>query len=598
MFTTKNYSQTGLAIALAAAALSPAVHAQTCTEPTASQFKVTTLVGSSGLAETSGSDGPVQIAVASDRKVFVARMRTGTIKMFNPTDSTFKQVGVFPTYFDTEDGLLGIAVPPDFATTKWVYAFGTDANHASGSEAHVLSRYTLVGDTLINRKEILRIRRHADTHHAAGGIAFDSAGVLVIGTGDNSDPHNSNNNGYGPIWYPTSGADAQKSSSNSNDLRGKVLRIKPVAFADATTPAAGEGTTYTIPTGNLWEYIDKPSFNPNWNTAFDTLAKVRKEIYAMGARNPYHPRVDSRSGWIFWGDVSPDAANNSATQGTRGYDEWNLAPAPGFYGHPYCNGKNLPYNQITTTSPKVYGAAYNCAATQNVSPNNTGIRNMPPAVPAVLAYAVNDNTSRGSGPGDSRFGTGNETAISGPMYRYNPNLASTVKFPPYYEGKIFFLDWSRYILRWITVKPNGTVDTTAAAVTNFAPTGIPSGSYIDAQFGPEGALYLLKFSQQGYTLGNGSAILRVEYTGTYDNSCYQPFNAVTAILPGQAARRTLTPMLVNGMVNLPIGYRSVALYNLSGRKVWSYSRASGTQSESVRVPAELAKGVLQAKLIP
>ncbi len=579
------------------------VHAQSCPEPASSDFRVVTLVGPGDLNESSGSNGPVHIAVAPDRRVFVARMMTGTIVVFDPSDSTVTTSATIPTHFQTEDGLLGIALPPDFTTTNWIYAFYTDPNTQAPHRAHELARFTVVDNQLTNKKVILRIPRSVgEFSHAAGGLMFDSTGVLIIGTGDNVNPHDGNNSGYGPIWYPNPNADAQKSSSNTNDLRGKVLRIKPLPFPDDQTPAPGIGSTYSVPAGNLRDKISDPAFNPNWNPTQDSLAGVRPEVYALGVRNPYRPRVDSRTGWIFWGDVGPDANNNSSTQGTRGYDEWNLAIAPGFFGHPYCNGKNRPWNQLVSTSPRTYGPEYNCAATENVSPNNTGIRNMPPAVPAVFAYAVGDNAGTGTGPGDSRFGSGGSAAISGPMYRYDPNLQSAVKFPPYYEGKILFFDWVRRVMRWLDINPDGTLDATSAAVRNFTPTGLPQGSYIDAQFGPEGALYLLKFSQNGYSLGNGAALLRVEYTGSQDASCYQPF--VATVGPGPSSlvptpmRRALPPAIHNGVLTLPPGYRAATLHDLTGRRVWSYRRTDATRAESVPIPARYSTMLLHARLVP
>ena len=44
---------------------------------------------------------------------------------------------------------------------------------------------------------------------------------------------------------------AQRTSPNSNDLRGKCLRINPIPFPDSQTPTAGVGATYTIPAGRL-----------------------------------------------------------------------------------------------------------------------------------------------------------------------------------------------------------------------------------------------------------------------------------------------------------------------------------------------------------
>ena len=216
--------------------------AQTCTEPDSSQFRVDTLVAAAStntlntnetLNPVNAGSGNVQIAVAPDGRVFVAKMKSGEIRVYNPgTPNTTTLAGIDTTFFNGEDGLLGIAIPPDFNTTHWLYAFASDPCGLNcTNRSCVLARYTVTNNLLTNKKIILRVpRRTNDNHHSAGGLAFDDKGVLIIGTGDNTDPHNSNNNGYGPIYYPTTNADAQGTASNSNDLRGKVLRIKPIAI--------------------------------------------------------------------------------------------------------------------------------------------------------------------------------------------------------------------------------------------------------------------------------------------------------------------------------------------------------------------------------
>ena len=65
-----------------------------------------------------------------------------------------------------------------------------------------------------------------------------------------------------------------------NDLRGKILRIHPEPDG-----------TYTIPAGNLF-----PPGTPG----------TRPEIYTMGHRNPWRVSVDSRTGYVYWGEVGPD----------------------------------------------------------------------------------------------------------------------------------------------------------------------------------------------------------------------------------------------------------------------------------------------------
>ncbi len=612
-----------------------------CPDPVAGDFRLVTLANnanndlygnSNGVHgnNESGSYGVVAMDVAPDGKVFIAKMCTGDIMVYTPTETnpaTTVRAGTVPTKCNNEDGLLGVAVDPSYPTTGWIYAFHTDAASVDFSNVaarntdarlHTLTRYTYVhsnapGSRLTNPKVILQFPRIVDdrAYHAAGGIDITPDGVMVIGTGDDTNPHGSGhcpqNNGFGPTWSPDPGCDGQRSSANTNDLRGKLLRIRPIPFPDTETPAPGLGTTYNVPPGNLWEFINAPAFNPNWNPAQDTVAKVRREVYTMGHRNPYHPRIDGKSGWIFTGEVGPDARNNSGTRGPHGMEEWNLAVGPGFYGHPYCIADNQPWNALTSTAGSgTWGAPYNCAAVQNTSPNNTGIRNLPPAKEAHLFYShvsgVRDNARMGN-LGQSR------TAVGGPMYRYDTALASNVKFPPQYEGKIFFFDWAnanKASFRIINVNPNGTLDAGAAATPAFPGASLlPNGSYIDMRFGKhDGAMYVLRGSNSQYSNFNQAALYRIEYTGTINNACYSPF--VHTVGPVSIAgggrpevrRAFASPRVVDGLVTLPVGYRTVTLYDLSGRKVWSHTRASSASNEAVRVPADLAAGLLQARFTP
>src|SRR5690606_13324390 len=112
--------------------------------------------------------------------------------------------------------------------------------------------------------------------------------------------------------------DARRSSGNSNDLRGKILRYKVLPDG-----------TYDIPDGNL--FVEGQEI-------------TRPVIFVMGNRNPYRISVDQKTNFLYWGEVGPDANNDSlATRGPRGYDEVNQAREAGFFGWPLFVGNNYPY---------------------------------------------------------------------------------------------------------------------------------------------------------------------------------------------------------------------------------------------------------------
>jgi hypothetical protein len=314
----------------------------------------------------------------------------------------------------------------------------------------------------------------------------------------------------------------------------------------------------------------------------------------MGNRNPYHPRVDTRTGWIFWGEVGPDGDRDLTDAGPAGYDEWNLAKSPGFFGHPYCNGPNRAWGIPTKfTSPYTYNGFYNCDAPVNNSSVNTGAHHLPPSIPSVFAYRASGGTGN-----DTRFGTGSETAIGGPMYRFRPANTSTTKFPAYYEGKIFFFDFSRRVIRFLTLTyPGGTVPSGTAGVEDFAVPTLPDAQFIDARYAPggqyEGSLYLLRFGDANGTKRGG--LYRIEFTNTsYDNSCYQPFGPPSGI----THQRIAPPKLAKGFIELPEGYRTLELFEISGRKVWTFQREASDRSHNIKLPEKFANRLLQARLTP
>ena len=212
---------------------------------------------------------------------------------------------------------------------------------------NILTRYELRGEELVldSKKVLLEIPvQREQCCHTGGSIAFDAKGNLFLSTGDNTNPHGSD--GMNPIDERPGRApwDAQKSSGNTNDLRGKVIRIKPQPDG-----------TYTIPEGNL--------FPPG-------TAKTRPEIYTMGHRNPYRISIDQKTGYLYWGDVGPDGNNPMEGRGPQGFDEVGQARKAGNFGWPYFIGDNKAYTYYDFEAKKS-GAMYDVNAPINKSPNNT-----------------------------------------------------------------------------------------------------------------------------------------------------------------------------------------------------------------------------------
>ncbi|MEO6526974.1 MAG: ThuA domain-containing protein, partial [Gemmatimonadaceae bacterium] len=424
-------------------------------------------------------DEPVELAVLPGEKIlFIGRK--GTVNLYTPATKRVTQIAKIPVSLKyttgdvAEDGLLGLAADPSFARNGFVYMFYSPAGSAP---KNVLARFHMKGDSLDLKSEKVMLEvpvQRDQCCHTAGSIAFDAKGNLFVSTGDNTNPHAS---GYAPIdERPNRGPwDAQKSSANTNDLRGKILRIHPEPDG-----------SYTIPDGNLFP---------------KGTAKTRPEIYTMGHRNPYRISVDKHTGFLYWGDVGPDASADSAQRGPAGHDEVNQARRAGNFGWPYFVGDNkayFDYDFATGTPGKLFDPAHPV----NESPNSTGLTELPPAQKAFIWYPA------AASPDFPLVGSGGRTAMAGPVFHRADFRASPRAFPAYYDGKLLEYEWMRGWVMAVTMNNNGDF----VSMERFMPSQKFSNP-IELEFAPSGDLYMLEYGT-GWFRGNPDArLVRIEYNG-------------------------------------------------------------------------------------
>ncbi|MEU4658745.1 ThuA domain-containing protein [Streptomyces sp. NPDC023723] len=428
---------------------------------------------------------PMSLAVLPDRSV-LHTSRDGTLRLTDQGGVT-KVAGRIPVYSHDEEGLQGVGIDPDFATNRAIYLYyappldtpegdapenGTAADFAKSDGVNRLSRFVLSPNGTLDpasEKKVLDVAASRGICcHVGGDIDFDADGNLYLSTGDDSNPFASD--GFTPIDERPDrnpAFDARRSSGNTNDLRGKILRIK-----------VAEDGSYTVPDGNL--------FAPG-------TEKTRPEIYAMGFRNPFRMSVDDETGTVYVGDYGPDAGAAGPNRGPAGQVEFAKVTKAANFGWPFCTGDNDPYvdyDFATGTS----GAPFDCAAPKNTSPHNTGLADLPPAQAAWIPY---DDDSV------PEFGTGSESPMAGPVYRYDPDLDSEVKFPEEYDGDFFAGEFGR---QWIKrIEQNG--DGTVASIKDFPWTGT---QIMDMEFGPDGALYVLDYGLSWFQGDDDSALYRIE----------------------------------------------------------------------------------------
>ena len=490
-------------------------------------------------------DEPMELAVAPVSGLTLFCDRTGALRKYDPRTGIVQKINSFPVLRDQGEnigyGFLGLAMDPGFAQNRYIYVFHTPIG---GPLRHQISRFTLGPDSVDYRTEKVLLTIPIDAEpgaHTGGSLAFDAIGNLFIGVGDNTDP--SQSDGFAPHDERPGRLifDAQRSAGNTHDLRGKILRIYP-----------NPDGTASIPDGNLFPKDG---------------SKGKPEIYAMGCRNPYRITVDGTT--LFWGEIGPDSGVDGP-QGPRGYDEFNRADSPGYYGWPYFVGDNIPYHAYNFET-KAVGPLFDANAPVNRSIHNTGAKTLPPARKAMIWYPYNESAEF------PVLKNGGRSAMAGAVYHYDPALKSTVKFPAYYDGALFVFDWMRNWIMAVFMDPQGNVQRIEPIM---ASTKIDKP--IDMQFAPDGSLMLLEYGEN-YGQNNPDAALV--------NITFDPTNRPPVALMSRSDSVGQPPLTVQ-----LTGHQS---HDLDGDSLSYHWAISGTTFSSTRPDAQFTfrkPGIYRATL--
>ena len=320
--------------------------------------------------------------------------------------------GSFAVDENSEKGLLGVAVDPQFATNARLYFYYSAASGTSANKHRVVVRTLGAGGMLDAGETVLLDHLRGPANHDGGALDVGPDGLLYVGVGDTGC-----NSGAPPgtvtNYYGTCLAD---DPSNNGGGNGKILRIGLDGSIPADNPLVG--ATEVTACGASCGTPISPGL----------LGAPRPEIWAWGFRNPFRIWVDPQTGRLWVGDV-----------GEISYEEVTIAVAGRHHGWPWREAdRGFP---VTKCHDVRVGTG----------PGDVPIFDQDCVDPVYRCRhdSVND-------PGVD----GGCTAITGGQ------IVDSCDWPPEFRGRYFFADSSQDVL-W-TVQPNATRDGIVGGRADFA----------------------------------------------------------------------------------------------------------------------------------
>jgi cytochrome c len=523
-------------------------------------FKATELfnkLGTNGaLARDTSGNEPVQFALhgvkvdgALDHVDIYYVQRFGEVKYYDGAAHRVSNMGKFAVQAKgayNDNGLMGIAVDPAFDLNRRLYFwYVPPVANTNDNRRLRLSRVVVKPDNTLDmasEKILIDIQgSKSDKYHSGGPMEFDAYGDLWIQIGNNSDDvvdGTDPKNPYSQFDRKDPASSEEWGPSNTASMRGGTIRIHPDESAKG----------YAIPSGNFGEYWSayfKSRGNDTLAAQYLDPAKVLPEVYVKGERSNYSLSVHPTKRWAAWGTVNYKSS----------LDEFNITSHPIFAGFPYFHGDNQAVpglNEVLKGMDPDHPV--------NTSPFNTGVTELPPATPGMLINFAN-------------------TAIGGPIYVYDPGLASKTKFPPHLNNTWIGFNWFQSLMYFFDLD---TVNLAVTRKTEVSGAGnlfaaVPLRRPLEAKYGPDGALYILNYD--GYYTQRNAGVTRVDYVG----KC-----AVTdvAAAPRPAARLSIRLSSFRLEVTEP-GDHEFGLFDPSGRKVFAARGLQGAVYDLDRLRAKL-----------
>jgi glucose/arabinose dehydrogenase len=273
----------------------------------------------------SGLSNPLFVTHAEndDSRIFIVEQRsstTGRIRVFDLNTNTLLAtpfLSISPVSTGSEQGLLGLALHPDYLTNGYFWVYYTNSGGTT-----VIARYRAAGSPATSNladpasvQTVLTIAQPFSNHNG-GWMGFGPDGYLYIATGDGG----------------SGGDPGNRAQDTTAQLLGKMLRID----VDGVDNVPGNADDDGFPADPNRLYSIPPT-NPFVADANDD------EIWAYGLRNHWRNSFDRETGDLWIADV-----------GQNNWEEINVQPATVASARNYgwrCYEGNTSFNTAGCASP-------------------------------------------------------------------------------------------------------------------------------------------------------------------------------------------------------------------------------------------------------
>jgi hypothetical protein len=263
--------------------------------------------------------GPTDLAFTPDGRMVITK-KSGIVFVYKNGTLLPAALNIeASTCTDTERGMLGITVDPDFATKHYIYIYytykkeGSCETYNANKPVNRVSRFTLANNDTINPASELVLIDNIPSYsgsHNAGGVGFGKDGYLYVSVGD----------GFCDYVQDSGCGFGNDAARDTAALTGKILRITKDGGIPATNPFQGPNDVRCNVTGRT------------------TIPQQCQEIYAWGLRNPFRIAFDSNDPLtkLYINDVGQDKREEIDLGQAGANYGWNIREANCWAGTTDC----------------------------------------------------------------------------------------------------------------------------------------------------------------------------------------------------------------------------------------------------------------------